>query len=92
MKIHLIKTPELPQELLESVHELLCAEKGPMEFVISKPKWTEDDFRKACQTPFSDLVTFDIDSEYYRQEYFPELGYPLSWRELFSSAIAPAKS
>lgn len=84
MKIHLIKTPELPQELLESVHELLCAEKGPMEFVISKPKWTEDDFRKACQTPFSDLVTFDIDSEYYRQEYFPELGYPLSWRELFS--------
>ncbi len=80
--IHLIRTPELPIDLLSGVGELLSSFPGPMQFKI------HDYHFNPVQFPF--LIHYRDDFEFKKtikakkRAFDSSLGHPLSWKELFS--------
>ncbi|SNV41654.1 Uncharacterised protein [Chryseobacterium taklimakanense] len=83
MKIHLVSTPDVHPQLVDEVLEILNSVSGPMHFSVLKMPWNPDDLFQVQQHRYRNDYRFKIDSEYKKQKYIAQKGYPLSWRELF---------
>ncbi|MBK8622849.1 MAG: hypothetical protein IPN79_14125 [Saprospiraceae bacterium] len=82
MNVHLIKTPEYAMEKHLEVFNFLSSFHGPLQFTCSDYEFYEQDF------PFlkkyrPDFVFKNV-NEGKKNNFIPEAGFPLSWRELFS--------
>ena len=82
MNIHLIKSPDYPVQEFREVIDLLRSFSGPVNFVSSQLEFKKDDFffltRDMRSPDFSGLNVLQ------KKFYLPEMGVPLSWKELFS--------
>ena len=89
MKVHLISTPEVHPQLMDQIHEILSGVAGPMEFSKLNMDWNPDDLTLVNQHRMRNDYRFKIDSEYEKEKYIAQRGYPLSWREFFSCVTEP---
>lgn len=83
MKIHLICSPEYNIEDLKEVYELLNSFKGTMEFYMSEYEFNKMDFNFLNYELYPEH-NFKFESDKRKKTFIKELGYPLSFEELFS--------
>ncbi|MCB0728649.1 MAG: hypothetical protein KDD00_14395 [Ignavibacteriae bacterium] len=83
MKIHLIRSPEYSTEDLTKVYELLNSFKGPMKFEMNDHVFDKKDFYFLNYDLYPHH-NFKFDSDKKKKTFIKELGYPLSFEELFS--------
>ncbi|HMQ67675.1 MAG TPA: hypothetical protein PKA90_07160 [Ignavibacteria bacterium] len=83
IKIHLIRSPEYSSEDLTEVYELLNSFKGPMNFEMNDHEFNKKDFYFLNYDLYP-RHNFKFDSDKKKKEFIKELGYPLSFEELFS--------
>jgi hypothetical protein len=83
MKIHLICSPEYNIEDLKEVYELLNSFKGTMEFYMSEYEFNKMDFNFLNYELYPEH-NFKFESDKKKKTFIKELGYPLSFEELFS--------
>lgn len=83
MKIHLIRSPEYSIEDLTEVYGLLNSFKGPMKFEMNDHQFNKKDFYFLNYDLYPEH-NFNFESDKKKKEFIKELGYPLSFEELFS--------
>lgn len=83
MKIYLIRSPEYSVEDFNEVFGLLSSFEGPISFVASSYEFDISKFY-FLRYELYPQHNFKYESEFKKRHYKDELGFPLSWRELFS--------
>ena len=82
MKVHLVRTDEYQKEDFKQVGDFLRSCSGPMQFINSDFEFDQGKF-PFLKKYYPDFK-FKYESDYKKIKIKQELGYPLSWRELFS--------
>lgn len=83
MVIHLISSPDVHPELMIALKNIFQDRVASFRINYPQLRWHNNDLASINHQRFHEGYRFRIQSEYTIEQYDPERGYPLSWRELF---------